>query len=371
MRRLLARLLTLVLTVAVCLPMGSPAAAQDIDPQGLLGTWAADVVFGGTAKTTLVIRSISPGGRVAAHWDINGDGASGEQRGTLDGDRLTLTSSKASGSYRYTGTLSMRDGVPYWKGTWKHPVAGWHGTFTAHLTKPAVRRSTLGGAGSSATLVMCDRDLLAVTDDAVLECTAMVTDASGQPGSTAPTGEVAWTTEAGALAPASCTLASTGGSTSWCAVSLRARAGDIPPGTAPPVLASYPGDETFGPSEGRPELYGAAGNYDGTDLYGPGCNPAAGPYPAFDCGDPVNPATGNLAMVAIDLAVDGRGPGLGVQRTYDSLAAAGSRAPGPASSEFRELARALKEDITARTLRAKPCVSSSMVLASARKALTS
>lgn len=298
----------------------APATAQDVDPQSLLGTWRATV---DRFETRLVIRSISPGGRVEAHWDINGKGDSGEQRGSIEGDRMTLTSSKASGSYRYTGSVSMRDGVPYWEGTWKHPVIKeWHGSFTAHLVKPAVRRSPQGGVGTSATLVMCDRDLLAVTDDAHLECTAMVTDASGQPGSTAPTGDVAWTTNVGTLAPAGCTLTRSGGSTSWCAVTLTARAGEIPLGTAPPVTASYPGDETFGPSEGSPELYGAAGNYDSTDLYGPGCNPAAGPYPAFDCGDPVNPATGNLVMVGVDLAVGGRGPGLGVQRTYDSLAAA-------------------------------------------------
>ncbi|MFN8520093.1 MAG: DUF6531 domain-containing protein [Chloroflexota bacterium] len=321
--RTLALIVVLVSGLAHALGAAPAVAQSDIDPQSLLGRWDTVVTLRGSAfDSTLVIQSVSAGGTVRGHWDINGEGSHGDQRGTLEGDRLVLTSSKASGSYRYTGTVVMRDGAPAWSGTWKTASGSYSGTFKAHLVKPAVRRSALGGAGASATLVMCDRDLLAATDDARLECTAMVTDASGQPGSTAPTGDVAWTTKVGQVAPTSCTLTSSGGSTSWCAVSLTARGGDIPLGTAPPVTASYPGDETFGPSEGHPELYGAVGNYDGTDLYGPGCNPAAGPYPAFDCGDPVNPATGNLVMVGVDLAVAGRGPGLGVQRTYDSLAAA-------------------------------------------------
>lgn len=323
-RRAIDRLSVAFLIVLFLLPTFG-VAVRGQSPIELRGTWATEVVArdGTRFDSTLVIREQTAGGSVSGHWDINGKSASGNVRGSLDGERLTLTSSKASGSYRYTGTVSMRNGAPSWRGTWSHPIIKeYRGTFTAQLVKPFVRRSPLGGAGASATIVMCDRDLLAVTDDARLECTAMVSDASGQPGSKAPTGTVRWVTKVGDVTPATCELHSSGGSTSWCAVALTARAGDIPLGTAPPVTASYPGDDTFGPSEGSPELYGAASSYDESDQYGPGCNPAAGPYPSFSCGDPVHPGTGNLVMVGTDLAVGGRGPGLAVERTYDSLAAA-------------------------------------------------
>ncbi len=99
----------------------APAVAQSgIDPQSLLGRWDTVVTLRGSAfDSTLVIQSVSAGGTVRGHWDINGEGAHGDQRGTLSGDRLVLTSSKASGSYRYTGTVVMRDGAPAWSGTWK------------------------------------------------------------------------------------------------------------------------------------------------------------------------------------------------------------------------------------------------------------
>ncbi|MCY7419220.1 MAG: DUF6531 domain-containing protein, partial [Chloroflexi bacterium] len=192
----------------------------------------------------------------------------------------------------------------------------------ATLIKPVRTASSQGGTRPSAALVICDRDMTVNTDDAVLQCTAQVTDASGQPGSRAPTASVGWSTEVGTIDPSSCTLVGGGGSTGWCAVTLRTRAADIPIGIAPPVTDDYPGDTLFAPSGGSPKLYGRASGFRAqSDIYGPTCNPATTPKPNVGCGDPVNPATGNLSMSGVDLALGGRGPGLAVSRTYNALAA--------------------------------------------------
>ncbi len=322
---MMRRLLILLAVLALLVASSVPAVGQS--PTGIEGGWSIRFRYsdGSTYDGLLTVTDVGPDGSVRATWPRGGEAATGTfQDGTLDLTSVFSTD-EVTDTIRYLGAVDTSGRKPTWKGTWtdyRHEHVDSKGTFTASLTAPAIRLSAQGGERASATMVMCDRDLLAVTDDAKLECTAMVTDASGEPGSTTPAGEVEWTTEVGAVSPASCTLASSGSSMTWCAVTLTARAGDIPLGTAPAVTASYLGDATYGPSDGSPELYGAAGNYDGTDLYGPGCNPAAGPYPAFDCGDPVNPATGNLVMTGTDLAVGGRGPGLGIGRTYDSLAAA-------------------------------------------------
>ena len=60
--------------------------------------------------------------------------------------------------------------------------------------------------------------------------------------------------------------------------------------------------------------------------YGPACSPATTPKPTIGCGDPVNPATGNLSLAATDVAIAGRGPALEVARTYNAQAAAAGEA---------------------------------------------
>jgi RHS repeat-associated protein len=55
---------------------------------------------------------------------------------------------------------------------------------------------------------------------------------------------------------------------------------------------------------------------------GAGPNPGAPKVVKEECGDPVNCATGNLAESQTDIAIDGRGPGLGIVRSYSALAAA-------------------------------------------------
>lgn len=309
----------LMALVAAVLGVGPAVAQSELDVRG---TWQTVVVYGTRFPATLIISDMDAAGHVRGHWSIHGEGASGRMVGTISGSKMVLRTTEANADYRYTGTVRIRNGRLVWSGRWVGPVPTWKGTFTATLGEPLIVASPQGGERPSAALVVCNRDMTVSSDGAVLSCTAQVTDASAQPGSTAPTGEVTWTAEAGALTTTTCSLGTGSGSTASCAVSLRAGAGEIPIGSAPPVTASYAGDAVFAPSDGTPQLGGGGGEYTESDLAGPGCNPASVPQPTVDCGDPVDPATGGLVLRAVDLAVGGRGPGLAVDRSYDSVAAA-------------------------------------------------
>ena len=313
-----------IVTMALVLSGGSAAPATAQSALDVRGTWRTIVAAadGTRFRNILVITDQDGGGHLRGSWDIHGKGDTARMEGSISGLNMDLRSSRASGGYRYTGTVRERSGALVWSGRWVGPIASWTGTFTAKLSRGIVEVSDAGGDRASATLVVCDRDMTVNTDDAVLECTAQVTDASGQPGSSAPTGSVEWTAEVGTVAPDTCLLVPGGGSTSWCAVTLRARPGKIPIGTAPPVTATYPGDERYGPSGAGPQLYGAATGYSETDQYGPACNPATSAKPTVGCGDPVNPGTGNLSLSVADLVIGGRGPALTVARTYNAGAAA-------------------------------------------------
>lgn len=324
---LLALAACLVICLGATLTVGRSARAQDgLDVRG---TWTTATVIGSAPigpkayQHVLVITRQTAAGDVKGSWDQHGSGASARVTGRVTGNTMNLTNRQNGRvAYRYTGKLMESDGVLTWSGTWDAPTGGFKGSFRAKLTAPIVAVSPDGGDAESAVLVVCDRDVTVNTDDAVLECTAQVTDASGRPGSVAPTGSVSWTTRVGNILPESCALASQGGSTAWCAVTLRAGASQITIGSAPQLTASYPGDARFGPSEGSPRLFGKATGYEGTNLYGPTCSPATTPKPTVGCGDPVNPATGNLSLTMVDVAVEGRGPGLELTRTYNALAAA-------------------------------------------------
>ena len=65
------------------------------------------------------------------------------------------------------------------------------------------------------------------------------------------------------------------------------------------------------------------------DLFGCGCHAGAPEAIAPEAADPVILATGNLAEKATDVVAGGRGLGLGVTRTYNSLAAVDATEPGP------------------------------------------
>ncbi|MCY7420094.1 MAG: DUF6531 domain-containing protein, partial [Chloroflexi bacterium] len=181
--------------------------------------------------------------------------------------------------------------------------------------------SAQGGTRPSATLVICSRDMTAASDQALLRCNALVTDASAQPGSRAPAGKVTWETEVGTLDPADCMLTSQGG-TSSCVVALTGSREDLPIGSELPVTAFYAGDALYAPSDASHRLFGKATGFTESDQYGPDCNPAAVDYPSMTCGDPVNPATGNLSMTVADVGISGRGFALAVVRTYNAHAAA-------------------------------------------------
>lgn len=58
------------------------------------------------------------------------------------------------------------------------------------------------------------------------------------------------------------------------------------------------------------------------EILGPGWSAATSDKPLCDCGDPVNPASGNLSLQQTDATVPGLGIGLELQRTYNSMAAA-------------------------------------------------
>jgi RHS repeat-associated protein len=299
----------------------APATAQaEFD---LRGTWI--VRFGGdTGASTvkLVINRQGDDGAITGRY-LAGDTV-WRLAGTVKGADVTFTIEVLNrpdpGRYRFQGTVHDEGGRLQIRGTDENLVVT--DPLDRFTADQRLERSPLGGTRASATLVACDRDMTVNTDDAVLECTAQVTDASAEPGSTPPTGSVAWTAKKGTITPETCLLVPGGGSTSWCAVTLRARPGEIPIGTAPPVTAAYPGDARFGPSESSPTLYGAASGLTETDQYGPACNPTTSPKPTVGCGDPVNPGTGNLSLTATDLQIAGRGPALGVVRTYNAGAAA-------------------------------------------------
>ena len=300
----------------------SPATAQS-EPD-LRGTWVlrfSDDTAESPVKS-IVIKRQDENGAISGRYLVAKTvwRLAGKVKGSAVFFTIEYLGGPPPGRYRFEGAVRETGGRLQMRGTAENlVVTDPKDRFTA---EQRLEGSPQGGTRASAALVVCDRDMTANTDDAVLECTAQVTDASAQPGSTAPTGSVTWATTKGAIAPATCALVPGGGSTSWCAVTLRARAGEIPIGTAPPVTAAYPGDAQYAPSEGSPQLYGAATGYSESDTYGPGCNPASVPQPTVGCGDPVNPATGNLVMTSVDLALQGRGPGLAIERTYNSLAAA-------------------------------------------------
>ena len=311
-----------VAIVALVLASFAPSPASSQSTFDLRGTWT--VHFGGdtgASAVRMVIKSQGDDGTISGRYLARKTVWSLE--GTVKGDavrfKIVFLDGPPPGRYRLEGTVHDVDGRLQIRGTSENLVVEdpTH-TFTADQR---VERSPLGGTRPSAALVVCSRDMTVNTDDAVLVCTVQVTDASGQPNSTAPTGAVTWTSGKGTIAPAACTIVSGGGSTAGCAVMLRARPGEIPIGTEPPVAATYPGDERYAPSEGSPQLFGDASGYSESDQYGPACNPASVPNPIVGCGDPVNPATGNLVMQTVDLSVGGRGPGMSLDRTYNSLAA--------------------------------------------------
>ncbi len=66
-----------------------------------------------------------------------------------------------------------------------------------------------------------------------------------------------------------------------------------------------------------------------SELNGAGPNPADPNLAKEECGKAVNCATGNEAESQTDLAIDGRGPGLRVVRSYSALAAAAATESGP------------------------------------------
>ena len=238
-------------------------------------------------------------------------------RGVVERDTIEIT----MGIFVATAKLVVRDGKLTASGEWHHTGKDFTSTIRGTLVEPLV----VTGDRSSATFVICNRDLLAQDEPALLTCTASVADASGRTPALRPTGSVAWTTDAGQVAPRSCLLSgSVGsvGSVASCTVQVTARTTDIPMGTAPPVTAAYPGSDEFAPSSGSPRLYGAARGFTASDLYGPGCNPAAIPTTSVGCGDPVDPATGSLSLETADLAMVRPGLALAVVRSYDSAAAA-------------------------------------------------
>lgn len=238
--------------------------------------------------------------------------------GVTTGDAMTVNLSEGE-PHPAGGSLSVEDGRLIFEGTIPAERTRVHAT----LVKPVVPRSSEGGARPSASLVICNRDMTVPQGEALLRCNALVTDASGLPDSVTPTGSVAWTAEVGDLSSPSCLLEPPpAGTTASCGVTLRGTSADIPIGPETPITAAYPGDALYGPSSASPQAFGAASGYDETDQYGSGCNPASVPVPSATCGDPVNPATGNLSLLAVDIGITGRGPALAVVRTYNAQAAA-------------------------------------------------
>ena len=88
-------------------------------------------------------------------------------------------------------------------------------------------------------------------------------------------------------------------------------------------------DKTIGPEEFGWEIGGAAAREPvSTEAYG--YENEGEPNLRLSCvGELINSATGNLVESQTDIAIGGRGPGLKVTRTYNSLLAAEEKEPGP------------------------------------------
>ncbi|MFN8624206.1 MAG: DUF6531 domain-containing protein [Chloroflexota bacterium] len=318
----------LVALALITVLVGSAGPSAAASPYDLRGAWDwaltnLDCKVGTTcaplSEGRLTITRQDPRtGTVTGTWKLKT--LTWRVSGRVSGDQVTLAlkpTSKDTSPGTATGTLTMEDGVLVLRGELETP--GSRAGILSRLVRPVAPAGAGGGTRPSATFVMCDRDLTTAPEDALLECTAMVADASAQPDSTTPTGTVSWTADVGAIAPGSCQISQpTIGGTAWCAVTLRGTAAELPLGVALPVTASYAGDTVYRPSEGSPDLYGGP-TPDVSEELGEDCNPAWIPAPTTSCGDPIDPATGNLALTAVDLAVGGRGPGLFLTRTYNAL----------------------------------------------------
>ena len=324
--------LAVLIAVSLLTGPGSTGAAAG-SPHDVRGVWKHNFSIP-SSVSRFVIREQTPDG--ALRGVLQGRGPHVDNvdiSGTVRGDRLTLRFRNETLRYTndLTGTLTLRGTRMTARGRFTDN-RGQTGTFTAILVKPAKPQgSAEGGTRPSAMLLLCNRDMTMGGDPAMVRCNALVTDASAQPGSRPPTGTIEWDSGAGRLAADTCLLVPRGGVSS-CTVTLTGSAAELPIGTELPVTASYPGDALFAPSDAAHQLFGAATGYTASDQYGPACNPATSRKPVIGCGDPVNPATGNLGMTIEDISIPGRGPSLAVIRSYNAQAAPtaepGAMAPG-------------------------------------------
>ena len=334
--RSFAGCLAVLIAVSLLTGPGITGAAAG-SPHDVRGAWKIDLR---TASFTyrFVIREQTPDGaftgvKKGRTTDYKPRAFRVDISGTVRGDRLTMRFRNEATRWinEFRGTLELRGTTLTARGTYSD-TEGRRGTFTGILVKPAKPQgSAEGGTRPSAMLLLCNRDMTMGGDPAMLRCNALVTDASAQPGSRPPTGTIEWDSGAGRLAADTCLLVPRGGVSS-CAVTLTGTAAELPIGTELPVTASYPGDALFAPSDASHQLFGAARGYTASDQYGPACSPATSRKPVVGCGDPVNPATGNLGMTIEDMSIPGRGPSLAVIRSYNAQAAPtaepGAMAPG-------------------------------------------
>ena len=146
-----------------------------------------------------------------------------------------------------------------------------------------------------------------------------------QPGSTTPTGSVEWGTEAGTIAPGSCGLIGGGGSTAWCAVDTPWHVCRAPHRHRAPRDRGLPRECGLRAKRGLTKALRQGDELLRSAQYGPACNPATTPKPVVGCGDPVNPATGNLVAGGHRPHHRGPRPALEVARTYNAAGRRGGR----------------------------------------------
>lgn len=270
-----------------------------------------------------------------------GGGASYTVTGIIDGATVTTDIKAVSGAYasHTVGTLTRSGATLTMAGTFTDNAGHHGGTFTATLTSPAAPSGPSGpsspspsasttpkaGATPSATMVICNRDLTQSLQ-AVFLCNAFVADASGGGSPNAPTGTVTWTDTVGAFARGtSCLITIANAGVAGCSIPFKTTDAAVPIETAPPVTASYSGDATFAPSQGSDQLGPAAdlSQFEEMSLPAkdPQTNPVTSAKPNCDCGDPIDPASGNLALSNADIVIPGRGAALAVVRTYNAASA--------------------------------------------------
>ena len=169
---------------------GTPASAQATSD--LRGTWT--VHFNGDtgpSAVRLVIKTQGDDGTISGRYLAGKTVWSLE--GKVKGDAVTFTTvfldGPPPGKYRFEGTIVDNGGRLQIRGTAENLVV--KDPLDHFTADQRLERSPQGGTRPSATIVVCDRDMTVTTDDAVLECRALVTDASDQPGSTTPTGSIA------------------------------------------------------------------------------------------------------------------------------------------------------------------------------------